>query len=123
VKSRLFDDLRASLDEPRDLAGDRLFPGRHTVLKQGVDEPHLPGARPMPDGGFAPDGLADIVKGFGINQALQAVAFREAVDQSFAMLIGTPWQIAGDPDVQNAVGTIGRDLYPASGHEQIKAGR
>lgn len=59
-----------------------------------VNEPDLPRARPMLDRFFTLDCVADVVEAFVIDEQFQSVELGEALDQPFAMLVGTAWQIA-----------------------------
>ena len=51
-----------------------------------LDEFDLPGAPPFLHGILARDGLADVVKRFGVDQPMDAIFLGKAFDQAFAML-------------------------------------
>ena len=51
-----------------------------------VNEPHLPGARPMLDRLLARNSVADIIEAFIVDEHFQAVAFGKSCDESLAML-------------------------------------
>ena len=53
-----------------------------------MNESHLPGARPVLDGGLALNGISNIVKALCIDQSLQAVTFGKSVNKPFPMLEG-----------------------------------
>jgi len=65
-----------------------------------MDEPHLPGARPMFDCLLALDGITDVVEVLIIDETFQPVAFCESLDDSFAVLERAVRQIAGDASVE-----------------------
>src|SRR3954454_24173110 len=53
-----------------------------------VDEPHFPGTRPMLDVLLALDRRLNGVVRFVVDEALRAMLFRKAVDQSLTVLVG-----------------------------------
>jgi hypothetical protein len=68
---------------------------------------------------LAPDGIADVVEPFEIDQSLQSIPLGEAVDESRAMLKHPTDQIVRHPDVQNAIRTIGRNINLSTCHVEI----
>jgi hypothetical protein len=68
---------------------------------------------------LAPDGIADVVEPFEIDQSLQSIPLGEAVDESRAMLKHPRDQIVRHPDVQNAIRTIGQNINVSTCHVEI----
>jgi hypothetical protein len=70
----------------------------------GVDQAHLPGARPVFDVALALDGVADVLVELGQDETLEAIPASEAVDQTLAMLMRAARHIARHAGVERAVG-------------------
>jgi hypothetical protein len=86
---------------------------------EGVDEPDLPGSRPMFHRFLFLDRGADIVENFIIDQVLESVSPREAVDQAFAMFETPLRQIAGDAGVKYSVAPTAHHVN-VCGHQAIE---
>src|SRR5882672_136492 len=80
------------------------------------DEPDFQGARPALQNLLPLNRRADVLMAFGPHQALQSVAFREAWNGAGAVLPGAMGKIAGDADVERAVGSVRHDVDPAALH-------
>src|ERR1700688_2475159 len=65
---------------------------------------------------FALDGAANVIVSLDIDQTLEAVSLREPIEQTLPVLPDTSGKIAGDTDVERAVGTVGQDVDPATAH-------
>ena len=65
----------------------------------GMDKPHLPRARPVLDIALSLDGRADVFVELQPDQALQAIATSEPLDEALAMFIGSPLRRARKIDV------------------------
>jgi hypothetical protein len=79
-----------------------------------VNQSNLPRARPMLDCLFALDGGPDVVVPLVVDKHLQSVSFREAVNQTFAVLIGSGRQIARHAHVERAVPSVRHEVDPAT---------
>ena len=73
----------------------------------------------MLDRFFALNCGSDIVMVFEIDEAFERVPLCETVNQTFAVFIATPNEIARDAGVENTVTTIGHDVYE-TGHDDSK---
>jgi hypothetical protein len=73
----------------------------------------------MLDRFFALNCRSDVVMVFEIDEAFEGVPLRETVNQTFAVFIATPNEIARDAGVENTVTTIGHDVYE-TGHDDSK---
>ena len=73
----------------------------------------------MLDRFFALNCGSDIVMVFEIDEALERVPLCKTVNQTFAVFIATPNEIARDAGVENTVTTIGHDVYE-TGHDDSK---
>ena len=60
---------------------------------------------------------------FGEYQALQAIAPGETLNQTFAMFMGTTGEMAGDTDIDRAVGAARHDINPSAWHVLLILGR
>src|SRR5262249_3538428 len=79
-----------------------------------MDQPDLPGARPVLDCLLTLNCVANIVKVLVVDKALKPVTLREPFDHAFTMLKRAVWQIAGDAGVENAIASIGHEVEPAA---------
>ena len=80
------------------------------------DQAHFPSARPMLHIPLATDGRGDIRVWFGVNQPLQAVAFRKPLDQTFSMLPGAMPDMAGNTSVKCTIRPVGNYIDPGAFH-------
>jgi len=71
---------------------------------------------PVLDGLLALDGVADVLEALVIDEALEPVAAREAVDQPFAMLPHPMREARRDADIEHAVAAIAHEIDPAAFH-------
>ena len=62
------------------------------------------------------DRQANVIEGFVIDQQLQSISSGNSIHQSFAVLVGPTWQIAGDADIQDAVASLGHDVNETPRH-------
>jgi hypothetical protein len=68
---------------------------------------------------LALNGVADIVEPFKIDQSLQSIPPGEPLDESRTMLKHPTDKIVRHPNLQNAVRTIGQNIYVATCHAEI----
>jgi hypothetical protein len=111
---------------PSVMAG--LVPAIHALLEglsqivpfavDPIDKPHFPTARPMLHRLFALNCGSDVVVRFEINQAREAVPFRETLNQMVTMLITAAHKIARDTNIEDAVAPVGHDVNEAASHFQ-----
>ena len=78
-----------------------------------VNETNLPGVRPVFDSLFPLDRSSNVIVVLVIHKHLQAVPFREPVNETFSVLVSTARQIAGNPDVKRAIAPVRHEIYPA----------
>lgn len=71
-----------------------------------MDRAHFPSARPMFHDVFTVDRRSNIVVLLIPNQPPESVSFAETVDKPFAVLMSTPRQITGDPDIERPFGWL-----------------
>src|SRR5665213_168050 len=86
----------------------------HWIFRE--DQRHLPGARPMLEIVLALDRGADVGMTLGVDETLQPVTLGETLCDAFAMFPGALGEIAGDPDVKRAVGSVSHDVDPSFRH-------
>jgi hypothetical protein len=65
---------------------------------------------------FPLDCSSNIIVALVMDKHLQAVPFREPVNETFSVLVSTARQIAGNPDVKRAIAPVRHDINPAA-HE------
>src|ERR1700688_3222011 len=65
---------------------------------------------------LALDGGANVLIALDIDQTLQPIPLRESLCQAFAMLPCAFGEIAGDPDIERAVGPVCHDVNPSPVH-------
>jgi hypothetical protein len=70
----------------------------------------LPRPRPMFDIVLALDGISDIVESLKVNESLQSVPFRKALDKSGSMFEHAPDEIVCHANIQNAIRTTGQNV-------------
>ena len=100
-----------------------LVPGIHALLPLNqriveigpvrivrVDKPHFPRTRPMLHRLFLLDSSPNILKCFVSDELLQAVAFREAVNETFAMFVRAALNVARHADIEHAVASVSDDV-------------
>src|SRR5258708_26606090 len=80
------------------------------------DHPDLPGSAPGLESLLPHDRRWDVLMALAIHKALQSVAFGKAFQEVIAMFPDPPSEVAGDADVQRAIGTICHDVHPAALH-------
>src|SRR5579883_966070 len=97
-------------DELRSQARGQITPLRIHL----VNEPDLPRPRPVLDRLLALNGVADIVEALVVDQQLEPISFREPVNQSLSMLVGTRKQIARHTDVKDPVAPVGHEVDEAA---------
>ena len=68
---------------------------------------------------LALNGLTDVVELLEIDQSLQSILLGEAIDKSRTMLKHTADKIVCHANIQDAVGSIGRNLNVATCHPEI----
>jgi len=81
-----------------------------------VNETHFPGSRPMLDRFFALYCGPDVIMAF---EAFERVPPCETVNQTFAVFIATPNEIARKAGVENTVTMVGHDVNE-TGHNDSK---
>src|SRR5258708_33869897 len=91
--------------------------GRPSSRGLGEDETDLPGTWPVLQIFLALDRGADVVVTLGEDEALQAVALGEAVGRALAVLPGAAREVAGDADIDRAVGAVRHNVDPSTPHE------
>src|SRR5205807_1254840 len=79
----------------------------------------LPGTRPMFDVVFALDGVADVIKRLEVDQPLQAVSLREAIDESGAMFEDAANEVVCHANVEDTIGSIGQKINVTACHAEI----
>ena len=67
------------------------------------------------------NGVLDILKIFGMDEAVNAVSFGELRADAFTVLEDAARQVGGDADVKHAVRRAGEDVDPAGDGEPYKA--
>src|SRR4051812_28420402 len=88
-----------------------------------VNQPDLPGARPMFDGLLALDCRADVIVMLIVDEQFEPVLFGETVDETLSVLVGALWQQARHPGVKDAVAPARHHIDPATRHPASKARR
>jgi hypothetical protein len=79
-------------------------------------ESHFPGSRPVLHVVLALDRQLDIGVWLCVDQSLQPISLRKALDDTFPMLPCATWKIAGDAGVKRAIRPIGHDVDPGAFH-------
>ena len=62
------------------------------------------------------DSKPDIIKNFKVDETCQSMTFGETIHGTCTMLEHAPDEIAGDADIQNAVGLVGHKIYVGGIH-------
>jgi hypothetical protein len=65
---------------------------------------------------FPLDCSSNVIVVLVVDKHLQAVPFREPVNETFSVLVSTARQIASNPDVKRAIAPVRHDINPAA-HE------
>ena len=102
-----------------------LVPAIHVLLRDGLKEilpfrigrdnqPNFPGAGPMLDIVFALDRVLDRCELLEVNQGLQSVLFREAFDETRAMLEDPADKIVCHADIKDAIRPISHEVDVAA---------
>src|SRR5215212_5934864 len=80
----------------------------------GVDEPDLPGARPVLHRALALDRVADVLEALVPDEPPQPVCLREPLDGAGAVLPRAQREIGGHAEIERAVAPIAHQIHPAA---------
>src|SRR5215212_7787005 len=80
----------------------------------GVDEPDLPGARPVLHRALALDRVADVLEALVPDEPPQPVCLREPLDGAGAVLPGAQREVGGHAEIERAVAPIAHQIHPAA---------
>jgi hypothetical protein len=99
-----------------------LLQGRAQIVPisiEAIHQPHLPCPRPMLDRFLSLNHQSNVIESFEVDQPLQSMLLREAVDQFVLMLVAATNEIAGDTDVQYAIAAIAHEVNKTGLHAAI----
>src|SRR5215212_8596362 len=80
----------------------------------GVDEPDLPGARPVLHRALALDRVADVLEALVPDEPPQPVCLREPLDGAGAVLPRAQREVGGHAEIERAVAPIAHQVHPAA---------
>jgi hypothetical protein len=68
---------------------------------------------------FTLEGVTDVIELLKIDQAFQSISLGEAINESGTMFEYSANEIAGHPDVEDAIRTIGQNINVSTCHPEI----